>query len=310
MAVVTAEVVVIGASCIDIKGKPLEVMRPGTSNPGEIKISVGGVARNIAENLARLGLTTTLLTAVGPDVFGQTILVRTSATGVDITRSLTVEGMPSASYLALLGDNGDMVVSIDDMGAIAALTPTFVYRQRDLFRSARLVVMDANVPERTMRAVFAMAHRYKAPVCVNPVSVALAHRVKPYLSRCSIITPNAAEAEALTGQPVTNVWEAALAAHRILAMGVSLAIITRGQEGVYYASRQSSGHIPAVRCDVADSTGASDALTAAVVYGLANDFSVDEAVRLGVSAAALTLLSTETVNPDMSLEYLYDMLRS
>ncbi len=57
-----------------------------------------------------------------------------------------------------------------------------------------------------------------------------------------------------------------------------------------------------------DLTGAGDALTAAVVFGLLNDFPVDEAVRLGASAAALTLQSRETVCPDLSLERLYDQL--
>jgi pseudouridine kinase len=66
--------------------------------------------------------------------------------------------------------------------------------------------------------------------------------------------------------------------------------------------------VPALESEIVDLTGAGDALTAAVVFGLLNDFPIDEAVRLGTSAAALTLQSRETVCPALSLEQLYDQM--
>ncbi|MCL5026140.1 MAG: carbohydrate kinase family protein [Chloroflexi bacterium] len=303
------EVIVVGAACVDIKGKALGQMIDATSNPGKIKLSAGGAARNIAENLARLGVSAALLTVVGSDPFGHAILERSKVSGLDLSGVLVVEGARSAAYLALLDQDGEMLLSIDDMGIAGAMTPEYIESYRGLFRRAKMVVVDANISSRTMTTVFALARRYRVPVCVNPVSVALAHKVKPRLKYCTIITPNAAEAQVLTGQAVANEQQAARAAQRLLAAGVEIAIITRGEEGLTYAHSDGAGNVPAVRCEVADSTGASDALTAAVVYGLVNGFSVDEAVRLGVSAASIALMSTDTVNPDMSLEYLYETLR-
>jgi pseudouridine kinase len=90
--------------------------------------------------------------------------------------------------------------------------------------------------------------------------------------------------------------------------GVKIAIITLAEEGVVYATADASGHIPAVATEIIDTTGASDALTAAVVFGLLNDIPIDESVRLGASAAALTLACSDTVCVDLSLELLYDHL--
>jgi pseudouridine kinase len=98
------------------------------------------------------------------------------------------------------------------------------------------------------------------------------------------------------------------AAHRLVSLGVQIAIVTLGATGLVYATSQESGHVPAIECDIVDFTGAGDSLTAAVVFGLLNDLPIDEAVRLGTSAAALTLQSRETVCPTLSLERLYDQL--
>ena len=91
-------------------------------------------------------------------------------------------------------------------------------------------------------------------------------------------------------------------------MGVQIAIITLGEAGLVYATANANGYVPAIEVEITDPTGAGDALTAAVVYALLNDIPVDEAVRLGVSAATLTLDAIDTVRQDLSLESLYAQL--
>jgi pseudouridine kinase len=95
---------------------------------------------------------------------------------------------------------------------------------------------------------------------------------------------------------------------QLVSMGVEIAIITLAEKGLYYAAPDENGRVLALNCDVVDLAGAGDALTAAVVFGLLNDFAVGEAVRLGISAAALTIQCRETVCPDLSLDRLYDEL--
>jgi pseudouridine kinase len=123
-----------------------------------------------------------------------------------------------------------------------------------------------------------------------------------------MVTPNVSEAEILSGKAIKDENQAIAAARTLVNAGVDIAIITLAEEGVVYASAKASGHIPAVATDIVDSTGASDALTATVVFGLLNDIPLDESIRLGASAAALTLACTDTVCSDLNLDLLYDNL--
>jgi pseudouridine kinase len=304
------QVVVIGAASIDIKGRPTQAALPATSNPGAIRLSLGGVARNVAENLARLGVPTTLLTAVGDDAFGQQILSETSAHGVDTSKALLCPTYRSGAYLAILDEHGDMAVSIDDMRICGEITPQYVRAQRKLLAQAQMIVVDANLSPRTLDAVLKIAHKANVPVCADPVSNQLAPRLVPRLCEYSIIRPNAQEAEIMLHNDVSirSVSDAAIAAQRLRACGVRTVIITLGAEGLFYSSEDGSGHIPAYRVDVRDATGAGDALTAGMVYGLCNGMVLDEAMRIGASAAALTVHSAQTVSPEMSLEHVYEQM--
>ncbi|MBN1658654.1 MAG: carbohydrate kinase family protein [Anaerolineae bacterium] len=302
-------ILVIGAASIDTKGRASQPIQTGTSTPGDIRISVGGVGRNVAENLARLGEQVVLLSAVGDDGPGRRIVQEARASGIDVSHVIRASSHHTAAYLAVLDETGDLVMSIDDMVVNRDLiTPAFVYRKRVLFRDARLIVLDANLAPETLRTIFGLALKYGVPVCADPTTATLAPRLEPHLGQMLLITPNAAEAEALCGVRVTARGSALKAAKKLVARGVRSAIVTLGASGLVYATSQESGHVPAFAQDVVDLTGAGDALTAGVVFGLLHDFSVAEAVRLGSSAAALTLRCRETVCPDLSLDRLYDQL--
>jgi pseudouridine kinase len=198
-------------------------------------------------------------------------------------------------------------MSIDDMVINRELlTPSFVYRRRSLFRDARMVILDANLSTATLRTIFRLARKYAVPVCADPTTASLAPRLCPYLADLSLVAPNGAEAEALCDVQVTDRESGLEAAQNLVSMGVRTAIVTLGATGLVYATSQESGHVPAIEVEIVDLTGAGDALTAAVIFGLLNEFPIDEAVRLGTTAAALTLHSRETVCPDLSLELLYN----
>ena len=171
-----------------------------------------------------------------------------------------------------------------------------------------MIAVDANLSTATLNTIFRMARKYGVPICADPTTASLAPRLCPHLPDLTLVTPNAAEAEALCEIQVTDRESGLIAAHKLISLGVRIAIVTLGATGLIYATSQESGHVPAIECEIVDFTGAGDALTAAVIFGLLNDFPIDEAVRLGARAAALTLQSRETVCPTLSLERLYDQL--
>jgi pseudouridine kinase len=303
-----AEVVVVGAACLDVKGRPLGDIVAGTSNPGVVQISVGGGARNVAENLARLGTPTALLSVVCQDDFGRTIMRQTEHAGVDTDHMLISCEQHSAAYMALQSAERALLVALDDTTAISALTPEYISDHASLLEQARMVVIDANVPLETAETLLAICRAAGIPVALEPVAYAPALRYRPLAGAFYLMTPNGVEAQALTGLPVSDTAQGALAAKQLVAAGVQIAIITLGHAGLVYATPEANGYVPSIEGDIIDPTGAGDALTAAVVYALLNDIPVDEAVRLGVSAASLTLASTDTVRQDLSLESLYAQL--
>jgi len=302
-----AHVLVVGAAGLDTKGRALGPLQPNTSNPGSIRISVGGVARNVAENLARLGGHVVLLSAVGADRSGQRVRQQAAEAGVDVSYLLESPNHHTGAYLAVYDQDGNLAVSIDDMAVLSLITPRVIYDHRRLIRDAAMVVMDANLSPATIQSLMRQAAKYGVPVSADPTSVSLAERLKPHLRQLFMVTPDLPEAEILCERSLANRRDQGIAAAKqLVAMGVEIAIVTLAELGVCYATPEVSGHVPAVKTEVVDRTGAGDALTAGVVFGLLNDFPIDEAIRLGASAAALTLQHEYSVCPDLSLDRLYD----
>ena len=303
----SAPVVLIGSACFDIRGRVHAPFQPACANAGRVRIAPGGTARNIAENLARLDVPTRLLTAIGDDEQGRMLIGLTRAAGVLIDDDdLVIDPRrPSGSYLALFDADRRPVGAIDDTDVMRAITPRAIHRWHRTLRDAALVVVDATLRPQTIAAVAHLCRRYGVGLCLEPVSLALAPRVGARLADATLITPNMAEAAVLTGLPVTNRDEALYAALALQGRGANTVIITMSGAGAVYVSPDSSGHVPAVHAAIVDQAGAGDALTAGVIFGLLNDFALDESVKLGTAMASLTMQSPETVHPELSLERAY-----
>jgi pseudouridine kinase len=274
-------------------------------------MSFGGVARNVAQNLASLGMEVVLLTAVGDDERGRQLIGEASDAGVNVEPTMVVEGGRTGAYLALLNDQGNLHLAYDDMRIIQSITPEYLLDRRSIVQGSQAVFLDANLSPPTLAAAFGLARRSKVPIAADPTTVGLAARLVPHLDDLWLITPNEAEAEALTPHVTPHVdrHPGIDAARHLVAKGVDIAMVTMAEFGVAYATAEASGQVPAFQTEIVDPTGAGDAQTAAVMFALLNDIPIDEAVRLGAVAAALTLRTRGSVVPHLSLELLYDQLR-
>lgn len=303
-------VLVIGSAGVDIVGRTSSDLQPGTSNPANIRSSFGGVARNVAENLARLGQPVKLLTAIGDDEPGDQLLRQAKSTGINVEDILIVHEQPTSTYLAVIDSEGTLQFALDDMRTIRSVTPAYIRKNVKWFARASIIFVDSNLSKESLRTVFSLAYKAGVPVCADPTAVGLAQRLIPYLPRLHLVTPNSAEASVLCGWSiqVSDMKQATDAAKCLVSQGVDIAIITLAEFGVCYATSEMNGHIPALRTEILDPTGAGDALTATVIFALINQIPLDDAVRLGVSAASFTLSSPGTVAHDLSLEKLYDRL--
>ncbi len=312
---------------MDVVGRPHTDLIEGSSTPGQVRMSPGGVARNVAENLARLGVDVSLITAVGDDPAGRQLIEQAADAGIDVSHALTVVGARTGVYLALLSSQGGLHLALDDMGVVQALTPEYLASRRAVLEGAQAIFFDANVPAESLSAIVKWAHLAGVAIAADPTTIHLAANLRPHLRDLWLITPSEAEAGVLCPHPIPQADRDSLrdplrdplrdaprdravdSARQLVAEGVDIALVTMAEFGVGYATAETSGHVPAVQTEVLDPTGAGDAQTAAVLFGLLNGIPLDESVRLGVSAAALTLRTPGSVVPNLSLEMLYDELR-
>lgn len=303
-------VLVIGTAGIDIVGRLRSEISWGTSSPSEIRTSFGGVARNVAENLVRLGQPVNLLTVVGEDRNGDRLLEHIGEAGVDVSAVLRSSKAPTGTYIGVIKQRGELHFGLDDMRVINALTPEYIEQNYELFKESSILFMDMNLPKYTIRKAMSLARKANLPVCVDPTSRILAGKLMPYLSRFQMITPNSSEAGLLCEHDfdISDREEALFVAKFLVSKGIEIVIISLAEYGVCYATSETSGYVPAIFTEIVDPTGAGDALTATVIFALLNDIPLDDAVRLGVSAATLTLRYQGAVVPDLTLEKLYDQL--
>lgn len=303
-------ILVIGASLLDTKGKPLAGLEPGTSNPARIRSTRGGTARNVAENLAHLGANVVLISAVGEDNTGERLLRPTAEAGVDISHVQIIPGARTGGYMALLDEEGKLMVALDDTAVMEHVSADYLRRHEPLFKAADMVMIDGGVTPEAFQAAVELASRHKIPLCADPSSVRLASKLIPYLPKLHLVVPNQAEAAELCGTEFTGYdpEHSLLLARELMQKGVNHAVITLSDFGLVYANSAESGYLPAQYSEMVDSTGTGDAVTAAIMFGLVNELDPVECMRLGAAAAGLTLQTGETVVPDLSLDMLYEHL--
>lgn len=285
-------VVVVGGANMDVKARSGQPATAGTSNPGTTTFAPGGVGRNVAENLARLGTRTHLVAAVGADPLGDQVLAATSDAGVRVEH---VRRSPHATgtYTAVLDADGELVVAVADMRASDALAPADVDAARDLVAAASLVVLDGNLPAETLAFALDLAAASDVRVVVEPVSVAKAERLAPLLDGTRpvfAITPNRDELAVLGGD-VDALHE----------RGVTWVWVRLGADGSLLSGPTGRHELPAARTDeVVDVTGAGDASLAAFCHALLSGDDEVGAAAYGHAAAALTIASTRTVRRDLT----------
>jgi pseudouridine kinase len=295
-------VVVIGGANMDVKARSAAAVVPATSNPGTASMTAGGVGRNIAENLARLGTRTHLVAAVGTDGLGDQVLAATSAAGVHVEH-VRRSARPTGTYTAVLDADGELVVAVADMTATDELTPEHVGSARDLIATAGLVVLDGNLAHPTLAFALDLAAAAGARVVLEPVSVPKARAGADLLTPdrpLFAITPNRDELTALTGLPARTDRQLLKAAAALRARGVRHVWVHLGERGSLLSAAEGETFLPAVSAEVEDVTGAGDAAVAAFCHALLAGDSPEQAAAYGHAAAALTIASTHTVRPDLT----------
>jgi pseudouridine kinase len=300
-------IVCVGGATVDRLYRAAEPVRLGTSNPVAGTVRFGGVARNVAESLARLGVGAALVTAVGDDAGGRALLAHLSGAGVDASRVRIVAGAATAEYVAVTGPSGDLVVGLACMDVLDGLDPSCL--DEALAAGASLVFADCNLPAGTLARLLELRRAGRGPaLAVDAVSGPKAARLSGDLRGLDLLFLNEDEARAALRagpEPGPETLAAAL-----LARGAGAVLLTRGALGAVVADGSRLAVLPAAPVDgIVDVTGAGDALVAATLRGLAAGAPLRDAVRAGLAAAALALEAPGGVRPDLAPALLDAALR-
>ena len=288
---------VVGAVNMDIGGRPLAPLVQRDSNPGRVRMSLGGVGRNIAHNMSLLGLNVHLVTALGDDVHAREIAASCGELGIDLSQSLQVPGASTSTYLFIADAGGDMELAVSDMEIYEHITPAFLASRQGLLNNARLVVADTNISAESLTW---LGEHCKAPLFADPVSTAKAVKLKPILGALHTLKPNRIEAELLSGVAITDGDSLRRCAEALLATGLQRVFISLGADGVYAADHTRGVQVPCLPARMVNTTGCGDAYMAALAWAWLEGLSLEDAARAGLAASAIAMEGAETINPALN----------
>ncbi|KQV81652.1 carbohydrate kinase family protein [Rhizobium sp. Root1220] len=301
------KILVLGGAHIDRRGRISGTTAVGASNPGAWFEEPGGGGFNAARNLARLGFDVTMISPRGGDPTGEMVSEAADFAGVNY-RPFVFLDRKTPSYTAIIERDGNLVIALADMDLYRMFVPRrlSIRAVRDAFAATDFILFDANLPEETLASIVSRAKALEKPVGAIAISPAKAVKLRPCVAGIDYLFLNEAEAAALTGERPNDPshWPSLLG-----DIGVRGGVVTRGQrELIGFAGGRVVALQPAGVEDVADVTGAGDSLAAGVISAVMRGLRLEDAVREGAAAAALTVQSPHAVNENLSADMLQQAL--
>lgn len=275
----------IGGSNIDYIATSKEKLQKRVSNIGEVSITFGGVMRNIAENLARLGNKIDFVTAIGKDANGQELKKELVELGVNVISPDS--DLPSGSYVAINDSNHDMVDGVCDNRIIETVDVEFIKTLNDLISSHEYMILDANLPKGTIDYLF-NTYRDKK-IIVEAISPTKVLKFKDHLDQIYLIKCNIHEARMLMG---IDLMEKDLVSG-LLTRGAKNVVVSHGAHDVYFGENYRRVDLVKVNevKEFVNTTGCGDALTSGVIDYFLRGKRLKEAVAFGNELSRLTLMS-------------------
>lgn len=296
------DMVVVGVVFLDIKGFPFFKYDAVGTNLGNVLMTHGGVARNVAENMANMGAEVEFVTMLDDDSLGREARLRLRGAGVKLTHAVSTPDKGMGMWLAVFNEKGDLAGSVSHMPDASPIERLFDEKGEEIIRSCRGVALEIDLSEKVSERVFELAERFDKPVYAIVANMSVILRRPDFMARTACVILNEIEAGRLFGREIRALSpEETLEAvsEAASAMGIRSIVVTMGARGAVYLDAENGlrGVCPAVPCRVVDTTGAGDAFFSAVVESLARGMRLDDAVTCGARLASMTVSTSESTCP-------------
>ena len=279
------QIACIGAAHVDRIARCAGAVVWHSSNPVSVAAAHGGVARNIAANLALLECDVTLASAVGDDADGRAVVATLRALGVETSHMLTCPGTPTASYTAVLGNEGELEIGLADMAIYDSLTPDHCARLGQDLASHALWLADANLAGASLAALAGAGPHAIYGAAVSP---AKAPRLEAAYGRLAGVFANRAEAAVLSGQTIDSAADALAAGAALRDRGAGTVFITLGEHGAVVVGNGVAEAIDNPPTVLRDANGAGDAFAAGALDAIARGGGLRHAAIQGLALASLS----------------------
>lgn len=293
-------IVVIGAVFVDIKGYPEDAFIPTGRNRGRVEQVHGGVARNVAEDVANCELRPTLISLVDNTGTGEDVLrkLRNHKVNTDYIR-VTQDGM--GTWLAVFDNDGDVAASISKRPNLQPIADILDEQGDEIIRACDSIIIEIDLDKDIVKRTFKLAQKYNKRVYAVVANMSIAMERRDFLQSVECFVCNRQEAGILffddfSGKTPEEMVD--IVSEKVQAAKINSMIVTMGGAGAVYADiHGEKGFCPARNVEVKDTTGAGDSFCAGAVIGLTYGKSMREACEIGSMLAASVIVTTESVCP-------------
>ena len=293
-------IVVIGAVFVDIKGYPVDNFIPAGRNAGKVEQVHGGVARNVAEDIANCELRPTFVSLVDRSGAGMDVVRKLRDHKVD-TRYIreTRDGM--GTWLAVFNNDGDVFASISKRPDLMPIADILDEHGDEIFANADSIVIEICVDKEIVKRVFKLAQKHQKKVFAVVANMSIAQQRRDFLQSIDCFVCNIQEAGMLFSDDYSGCSKdemVEILSKKVIAAQIPSMIVTMGGDGAVYADKYGDkGHCPARRVNVRDTTGAGDSFCAGVAIGLTYGKTLAESCEIGAHLAASVIVTSENVCP-------------
>jgi pseudouridine kinase len=283
------KVLVIGAQSIDIFASTKEEYRFHDSNSAKIQMAFGGVGRNIAENLCRLGHQVSFISVFGDDHFSHTAKNSLNDLGIYIAESLFLENQKSSVYLGVMDTKNDLLLGLSDMEIIDHLNPEFFKTKHAIIDSFEIILIDNNLSKESLEYLL-ITYSHKN-IIMDAVSAGKAEKLVSYLLKL-----NQLELDALTSSK-----DKYAQINELHQLGSRALLITHQENKVVYSREGTHFELKPNKMErIVNATGAGDAFLSGFVHGILNGFNDQQKLESGQLVAKLTLESPHSTSTLLS----------